>query len=111
VGEDEAEVVVYEALVAPATPETRVLVAAAVVTPAAWDAAVVPGTRATLALADPDAGAVEKTTCGTVMAVEMVVVVEEDGMVEPERDPVDSTHGTTRVVLRVTVVTGVVATP
>lgn len=72
---------------------------------------MVPGIRATLGVADPTAGAVEKTTCGTVIAVAMTVVVDEDGMTDPESEPVDSVHGTIKVVLRVTVVTGVEATP
>lgn len=110
----EAEVVAAGGtLVAPATPETTLVLldGAEVVYPAAWEAATVPGIRATLAVADPTAGAVEKATCGTVIAVTIVVVVDEDGMTDPEREPVDSVHGTTKVVLRVTVVTGVEATP
>lgn len=98
-------------LLAAATPGARVLVGKEVLYPAASEAAMVPGIRATLAMADPTAGAVEKTTCGTVIEVEIMVVVDEDGIVDPEREPVDSVHGTTKVVRRVTVVTGVEATP
>lgn len=83
----------------------------AVVYPAAWLAAVVPGTKATLALADPTAGAVEKTTWGTVSVVWIVVVDDELGIIDPESEPVDSVQGTTSVVLKVTVVTGVDSTP
>lgn len=110
-GTDEDVLAAGGTLVAPAAPETAVLEGTEVVYPAACEAGVVPGTRATLGLPVPTAGAVEKTTCGTVMAVEIVVVVDEDGMVDPEREPVDSVHGTTTVVRRVTVVTGVEATP
>jgi len=48
-------------------------------------------------VAVPDGAAVENTTCGTVKVVLSVVVVLEDGMVNPEETPVDSTHGTTYV--------------
>jgi hypothetical protein len=81
------------------------------VAPATSEAAVVPGMRATVGEAVPLAEAVEKTTWGTVTAVEITVVVEEDGMVDPMREPVLSVQGTTRVVERVMVVTGVDARP
>jgi hypothetical protein len=81
------------------------------VAPATSVAAVVPGMRATVGVAVPLAEAVEKTTWGTVTAVEMTVVVEEDGMTEPLREPVLSVQGTVTVVWRVMVVTGVVARP
>jgi len=45
-------------------------------------AAVVAGTKAA-AGEEPDAVMVEKATCGTVMMVEMVMVVEEPAMVLP----------------------------
>jgi hypothetical protein len=75
-----------------------------VVTPAAWDACVVAGTRAADAVVAPET--VVNWTCGTVTAVERIVVVEEPGMTDPEEMPVDSVHGTVRVVTIWTVVTG-----
>jgi hypothetical protein len=81
------------------------------VAPATSVAAVVPGMRATVGEAVPLAEAVEKTTWGTVTAVEITVVVEEDGMADPMREPVLSVQGTTRVVERVMVVTGLDARP
>jgi hypothetical protein len=67
--------------------------------------------RATVGVAVPEADAVEKTTWGTVTAVEMTVVVEDDGMTEPLREPVLWVQGTVMVVWRVMVVTGVDARP
>lgn len=54
-------------------------------------------------------GAVEKTTWGTVMAVERTVVVEDDGITLPMLGPAVSEQGTTRVVRTCTVVTGMEA--
>jgi len=45
------------------------------------------------------------------MAVDITLVVDEEGIVCPRRDPVLCVHGTTTVVTRVTVVTGVLAAP
>lgn len=60
--------------------------------------AAVPVTRTTAAEVAPAAVALVKTTWGTVTAVETTITVEEDGMALPEREPVDSVHGTVRVV-------------
>jgi hypothetical protein len=89
----------------PELPETGVV--------SAGTAAGVPTTRTgTAAVAVPDGAAVgvENTTWGTVMTVEIAVVVEEDGMIRPEETPVDSTHGTVMVDTKEMVVTGMLAT-
>lgn len=52
------------------------------------------------------AAGVEKTTWGTVKAVEMTVWVLEDGMIKPEETPVLWTHGTVTVWYTLMVVTG-----
>lgn len=75
-----------------------------VVTPAAWEATVVAGTRAAAAVVAP--ATVVNCTWGTVMAVERTEVVEEPGMTLPDEIPVDSVHGTVSVVRIWTVVTG-----
>ena len=73
----------------------------------------VPTTRTgTAAVAVPSDGAsvgVENVTCGTVMTVEIIVVVDEDGITSPEETPVDSTHGTVTVVWIEMVVTGMLS--
>lgn len=69
---------------------------ARVVDPAATVAGAVPATRAALAVDEPET--VVKMTCGTVTAVLITVVLEEDGMIDPAEIPVVSVHGTTSVV-------------
>lgn len=49
---------------------------------------------------------VSKTTCGTVTAVLMILVVEDPGMVAPDDGPSVWMHGTVRVVINWMVVTG-----
>jgi hypothetical protein len=90
--------VVFAAVVAAGT-------VALVETAGAW----VPVTRTAAAVVAPEATAVVNATWGTVTAVEMTTVLDEDGMMEPERDPVVSVHGTTVVVKMEMVVTGTVA--
>jgi hypothetical protein len=60
--------------------------------------AAVAVTRTTAAEVAPTAVALVNATWGTVTAVETTTTVDEDGMTLPERDPVDSTQGTVRVV-------------
>jgi hypothetical protein len=69
---------------------------AKVVDPAATVAGAVPATSAAEAVLDPVT--VVKMTCGTVTAVLITVVDEEDGMIEPAEIPVVSVQGTTKVV-------------
>jgi hypothetical protein len=86
------------------TEENVVAAGTAVVTPAACAAAVVPATSAALAVVAPET--VVKMTCGTVSWVLRTVVLDEPGITEPDKVPVDSVQGTTMVVKTCTVVTG-----
>jgi hypothetical protein len=61
---------------------------AAVVVSAMTVAGAVPSTRAAEAVETPET--VTKVTCGMVMAVEMTVTAELDGMMDPEAVPVVS---------------------
>jgi len=70
----------------------------------------IPVTKTAEADVAPAEETVVNATCGTVIAVEMTIVELEDGMMDPDKVPVVSVHGTTMVVKTETVVTGTVVT-
>jgi hypothetical protein len=103
-GVEVAAVVAAVVLLDTATVNMAVCVGTPVVTPAAAEAEVVPATKAAEAALTPVT--VVKMTWGTVTAVDRTVVVDDDGITNPDEIPVDSVQGPTTVVQIWTVVTG-----